>query len=124
MAKSKSKLITKILLIIVCIVSIGGGVFSTVYAVNQSEIYNENIAIVNKYTERYEDDSKAKTIFETIPYYVNEAKQEADDAKILADDAKSQMTKFSVLAGVLYFVALMMLISFIALIKSKKSKKE
>ncbi|MFR5874936.1 MAG: hypothetical protein ACLUFN_00445 [Eubacterium sp.] len=127
MAKAKAKGVIKILLIIVCIVSLGGGVFSTVAAAKQKTVYDENMAIVNDYIEKYETDGgekKFNSIFDTILYYKVKAKENADNARILAEDAKKQFTKYSVLAAVLYFASLMMLISFIAVIKSKKSKKE
>lgn len=127
MAKSKNKSILKVLLIIVCIISLGGGVFSTVYAVKQKTIYNDNMKIVNDYIEKYEtenDGSKLTSVLDSLLYYKVNAKNKADDAKILAEDAKNQLTKYAVLSGVLYFAALMMLISFIAVTKTKKAKKE
>lgn len=126
MAKTKAKGVIKILLILVCIASIGGGVFSTVAAEKQKTVYDENIKIVNDYNEKYETkggENKFNSIFDTILYYKVQAKDKADEAKILAEDAKKQLTKYSVLAAVLYFAAIMMLISFVAVMKPKKSKK-
>lgn len=127
MVKSKSKGIIKVLLVIVCIASLCGGVFSTVSASKQKNVYDENMTIVNDYIEKYESDNEDKrftNMFETILYYRVQAKNKADDARILAEDAKTQLTKYAVLAAVLYFAALMMLICFIILIRPKKAEKE
>jgi hypothetical protein len=129
MAKTKTKVVLKILLIIVCVLSLAAGIFSTVSAVKQRQIYNENIKVVNVYVNQFESDSttsskgRSKRVTSSSYYWKVNAKEKADDAKILAEDAKKQMTKFTALAGVLYFVTLMMLICIIAVMKPKKSKK-
>ena len=100
-----NKLIVRILIAIICAGCVVGGIYSTVQASNYKQEYNEHIKFVNIYE---------KTKDSTSNSLISGVKDNAERHQKLADESQSQMKKFAILACVLFFVAVMMLISFIA----------
>lgn len=105
-----NKLIVRILIAIVCAGCVVGGIYSTVQASNYKQEYNEHIKFVNIY-EKTKDSTSNSLIGDIL---ISGVKDNAERHQKLADESQSQMKKFAILACVLFFVAVMMLISFIA----------
>lgn len=125
MSKFKSKPIIKILVLLLCLLSFGAGITLTVFAcTNQSE-YKENQQIVDNNEKTNQNSFGSNPFFSSMKQAKEEAVKEAEKK---ASDAKEQMQKYAILSAVMYFVALMMLISFIAILKGgfkfKKSRKK
>lgn len=116
-----NKKIIAVLLMIICLGSIAGGVFSTVNAVEYNQTYETKKKTYDTFSKLAENSSNSKY---NLTFFSDQMKEKADSIKEETDSVKSQLVKFAVLAGVLYFVAVMMLIGFAAiLMKIKKEPK-
>lgn len=125
MSKTKPNII-KIILLVMCILSLAGGIFSTVKIVQQNKICTENSAVVEGYKEKYETET-FKNFVKKQPGAVvfrDSLKKKADKAQKNIDKAEKNRTIFIVLAAVLYALFLICLVFSIKPGKSKKAKKE
>lgn len=117
MSKINSKLVIKILVLLLCLLSLGAGITLTVFAcTNQSE-YKENQQIAQSSKK-----SDENNMFGSNPFLSSleaEREKNAKEAAQKAEKAKDEMKKYAILSAVMYFVALMMLITFVALLKAK-----
>jgi preprotein translocase subunit SecG len=117
---TKNKLFS-VLLAIIMVVSVAGGIYANIMTVQQKEEYTTQIAIVNKYEQRWSDVEETNAIVTTLKEI---QKAKADEAQKNADTAKSLMKKYGIFCAVLFFVAVMMLICIIVILTSKKSPKK
>ncbi len=115
-----NKLIVRILIAVICAGCVAAGIYSTVQASNYKQEYNENMKFVNIYEKAKESTSNSLM----GDMLLSRVKDNAERHQKLADEAQSQMKKFAILACVLFFVAVMMLISFIATFLNVFTKKK
>lgn len=114
-----NKRIIAVLLMIICLGSIAGGVYSTVEAVGYKQNYTSKMKSHETYSKLAETSNQSKF---NLTFFSEQMKDKAAEFKEQADLAKSQLVKFSVLSGVLYFVAVMMLISFVVTLQRIKKE--
>ncbi len=122
MSKSKSSIV-RIILLVVCAVSLAGGIFSTVEIVQQNKICSENSAIVENYKKNYESESFNKLMekYPGVSIFKDAGKNKLETAQKNIDKAEKNRIIFIVSAAVLYIAfAVCLVFSF----KIGKSKKE
>ncbi len=115
-----NKLIIRILIAIICAACVAAGIYSTVQANNYKQEYNEHMKFVNIY-ERAKDNTSNSLLGDMI---ISNVKTNAERHQKLAVESQSQMKKFAIISCVLFFVAVMMLISFIATFLNGFTKKK
>lgn len=126
MKKINSKAVIKIFAVLICLVSIGGGIFSTVSATKASKDYDAQMEIVEDYDKKFnEKDGKFKdNPFLSAPVKQQQSEEKKNDALIQAETDKKHKQKFTFLSIALYVVAVMMLVCTIALSKKSPKKKK
>lgn len=125
MSKSKSNIV-KIILLVICVISLAGGVFSTVEIVQQNKICSENAVVVQNYKDKYESE-KFENMLEKYPgvsVFMEVAKNKADEAQENIDKAEKSRTMFIILAAVLYVAAVLCLVFSFKAGKSKNVERE
>lgn len=125
MSKTKPSII-KFILLAVCILSLAGGIFSTVEIVQQNKICTENSAVVEGYKEKYETET-FKNFVKKQPGAVifrDSLKKKADEAQKNIDKAENNRVIFIVLAAVLYAAFVICLVFSIKIGKSNKAQRE
>lgn len=125
MSKSKSGIV-RIILLAVCLLSLAGGIFSTVEIVQQNKICSENAVVVENYKKNYESETFDK-LMEKQPgasVFRDTVKKKADKAQENIDKAEKDRMIFIVLAAVLYIAFVLCLVFSFRIGKSKKAKKE
>lgn len=119
MSKRTIYTIISVVLMLACLGSAGGGTFSTVSAVDSNKTYKTKSMSYITYSKLAENATKTKF---NLTFFSQQMKEKAAELKEEVDAAKANLTKFAILAGVLYFAAVMALVGFIVILK--KIKKE
>lgn len=120
MNKINVKLIIRIVLIVICIASLGCGIYTTVNAVQQKNVYEENMKTVGGYNNMFGD----KQDEQVGNYYTSMFNNVKTDAQKLADEAKAEQTKYTTISAGLYSASVVSLVASFVVGRKKKTKKE